>query len=102
MTVEQLGAAHQRRPFKPSRLQTADGREIEVRFPECLSFSRTGRTIAVATPDDTIRAMDVLLVVATDPVNGSGKLTQRKRRLRTPRTGVWADAFMLSENVGGT
>jgi hypothetical protein len=48
MTVEQLREAHQARPFKPFSLQTVDGREVEVRHPECLLFSRNGLTLAVA------------------------------------------------------
>ncbi len=60
MTVEQLREAHQVRPFKPFRLQTADGRETDVTHPECLMFSRSGRTVAVARPEDSIKIIDLL------------------------------------------
>jgi hypothetical protein len=57
----------------------ADGREIEVRHPECLSCSRSGRTIAVATPEDAIKAIDLLLVVAIEHLNGRPRSSRRHR-----------------------
>ncbi len=78
MTVERLREAHLARPFKPFQLQTADGREIEVFHPECLLFSRSGRTIAVATPADSIRVIDLLPVVAFEYTDGARRPHRRK------------------------
>jgi len=68
---------HAARPFKPFEIHLADSRSLTVEHPEMLSQSRTGRTIAVASPDDTIEIIDLLLVVSIKPVvNGS----RRRRR----------------------
>ncbi|HKD37543.1 MAG TPA: hypothetical protein VKB78_12110 [Pirellulales bacterium] len=77
MTVELLREMHAARPFKPFEIHLADSRSLTVEHPEMLSQSRTGRTIAVASPDDTIEIIDLLLVVSIKPVvNGS----RRRRR----------------------
>ncbi len=60
MTVDQLRRAHQTQPFQPFVLRAADGQTYEVRHPELMSFSQSGRTIAVATPDDAHDVLDSL------------------------------------------
>lgn len=70
MTVEQLRKAHQARPFEPFTLRTADGREYPVAHNEFLSFSQSGRTIAVSTPDDSFDVLDLLLVTSIHRGNG--------------------------------
>jgi hypothetical protein len=62
MTIEQLRAMHSARPFKPFEIHLADSRMLAVEHPELLSQSQSGRTIAVACPDDTIEIIDLLLV----------------------------------------
>jgi hypothetical protein len=60
MMVDQLKRTHQSQPFQPFTLRMADGPTYEVRHPEFMSFSQSGRTIAVATPDDAHDVRDVL------------------------------------------
>jgi hypothetical protein len=67
MTIEQLRKLHQARPFEPFDLRLADGRSIPVNHPELLSFSTTGRTIALGVPDGTIEIVDLLLVTSLKP-----------------------------------
>jgi hypothetical protein len=72
MTTEQLRAVHAARPFKPFEIHLADGRTLTVEHPEMLLQSQTGRTIAVARPDDAIEIVDLLLVVSLKTLaNGS-------------------------------
>jgi hypothetical protein len=77
MTVEELRKMHGARPFTPFEIHMADSRRLAVDHPEMLAQSKTGRTIAVACPDDTIEIVDLLLVVSIKPLaNGS----RRRRR----------------------
>ncbi len=77
MTIEELRKMHAARPFKPFEIHLADSRSLAVDHPEMLLQSKSGRTIAVACPDDTIEIVDLLLVVSIKALsNGS----RRRRR----------------------
>ena len=79
MTIEQLREQYQRRPFEAFDIHLADGRTLTVEHPECLSWSKSGRTIAVSRPDDVIETVDLLLVVSIHPQpNGSARRRRRK------------------------
>lgn len=78
MTIEQLREVHGATPFRPFRLQLADGDEVQVLHPECLSYFGKGRTIAVAISDEVVKIIDLLLVAAIEV--GDGK--QRSRRTK--------------------
>ena len=80
MTVEQLREVHRARPFQPFTLQLADGKEVAVRHPEFLSFSQRGRTIAVATSEDVIRLIDIMLVTSIEV--GNGKASRHRRNTK--------------------
>jgi hypothetical protein len=67
MTIEQLRKYYSAKPFKPFDIHTADSRVLTVEHPEQMAFSQSGRTIAVACPDDTIETVDLLLVVSLKP-----------------------------------
>jgi hypothetical protein len=67
MIIEQLRKMHSVRPFQPFDVYLADGRSIGAEHPEMLSQSQSGRTIAVACPDDTIEIIDLLLVTSLKP-----------------------------------
>jgi hypothetical protein len=67
MTIEQLRQLHRAQPFRPFEIHLADGRSLPVEHPEMMSQSQSGRTIAVARPDDTIEIIDMLLVVSLKP-----------------------------------
>lgn len=78
MTIEQLRELHRAQPFRPFDIHLADGRALAVTHPEQLAQSQSGRTIAVARPDDVIETVDLLLVVSLKPrPNGT---TRRRRR----------------------
>ena len=78
MTIEQLRAAYQARPFRPFVMHLADGRSIPVHSPEFVLTTPSGRTIVVAQPDDTLKIIDLLLV--TDLEFKPGRKTPGKRR----------------------
>jgi hypothetical protein len=67
MTIEQLRTVYSARPFQAFDIHLADSRTLTVEHPEQIAISRTGRTIAVARPDDTIETVDLLLVVSLKP-----------------------------------
>jgi hypothetical protein len=74
MTIEQLRQMHSARPFQPFEIHLADSRTLTVEHPEMLLQSRSGRTIAVARPDDTIEIIDLLLVASIE-----GRARRRRR-----------------------
>jgi len=78
MRVEEIRKAHQARPFRPFTLRTSDGREYEVRHPEFLAMSPTGRTLVVADTDGTFDHIDVVHVTSIH--FNSGRSRSRRRR----------------------
>jgi hypothetical protein len=63
MTIDQLRAAHQSRPFRPFTLYMADGRKVVIPHHEFLAHSQSGRTIIVHHLDDqSVSIIDLLLV----------------------------------------
>lgn len=67
MTIEQLRRLYSAKPFQAFDIHLADSRALTVAHPEQLAISHSGRTIAVARPDDTIETVDLLLVVSLKP-----------------------------------
>ncbi|MBI4027225.1 MAG: hypothetical protein HY360_19730 [Verrucomicrobia bacterium] len=62
MTAEELRRIHQSQPFRPFRLRLADGRGFQIPHFEFLSFSPTGRDLAVWHEDGSCSILDVRLV----------------------------------------
>jgi hypothetical protein len=62
MTIEALRRAYQATPFQPFTIYMADGRSYEVPHREFISFSPTGRTVAVHHDDSSVSLLDLLLV----------------------------------------
>jgi hypothetical protein len=78
MTTEQLRQYYNAKPFQAFEIYLADSRVLTVQHPEQLAISSSGRTIAVARPDDTIETVDLLLVVSLKPTrNGPTRGRQR-------------------------
>ncbi|HEV3342616.1 MAG TPA: hypothetical protein VG125_19745, partial [Pirellulales bacterium] len=74
MTIEQIRALYEQRPFQPFEIHLADGRTLTVEHPELMSRSVSGRTIAASRPDDVIETIDLLLVVSINPrPNGASR-----------------------------
>jgi hypothetical protein len=83
MTVDQLRTAFQARPFIPFVMHLADGRNLPVSSPEFILTTPSGRTVAVAQPDDTVHVIDILMV--TDLEFQSAENGRRKRGRRQGR-----------------
>jgi hypothetical protein len=68
VTTEAFRAFQSAAPFQHFAIHLADGRTLEVRHPELLSFSRAGRTAYVVNADRLTEVLDVLLVVSLRPL----------------------------------
>jgi hypothetical protein len=79
MAVDRVRELHRAQPFKPFTVHLADDREIKVKSPEFMSFSPSGRTIAVHEPDDSLRIVDLLLVTEVH-VHANGGSSPRRRK----------------------
>jgi hypothetical protein len=62
MTIEQMRAAYDARPFRPFVIHLADGRTVPVNHREFIMAAPSGRTVVVCQPDDTFRIIDLPLV----------------------------------------
>lgn len=73
MTIQQLRAAHQAKPFRPFNVHMADGRSFPVPHPEFLSMSPTGRTVIIFQENEEFSILDLLLMteIETTPVNAA-------------------------------
>jgi hypothetical protein len=76
MTIEQLRAFYDAKPFRPFVIHLADGRAIPVDHREFIMAAPSGRTLSAYQPDDTLNVIDLLLVTELEVgprTNGSGK-----------------------------
>ena len=76
MTIEQIRAAYEAKPFRPFLIHLADGRTVTVHHREFIMAAPSGRTIIVCQPDDSFNVIDLLLVTDLEfkaLSNGSGK-----------------------------
>jgi len=78
MTIDQIRRFHSAKPFMPFTLHLTDGREFRVKHPEFMMQLPGGRTIHVATGDESFEVIDVLLVTSIE--SGNGKKNGRRRR----------------------
>lgn len=62
MTIEQMRAVYDAKPFIPFNIRLADGRAIRVHHREFVLSAPSGRTMIVYQPDDTWNVIDLLLV----------------------------------------
>jgi hypothetical protein len=62
MTIEQFTAALRAEPFCPFVLHAASGKEYPVNHPELAMRTPGGRTVVVATGDETTAVLDLLLI----------------------------------------
>jgi hypothetical protein len=62
MTVQQLDNLHKAKPFRPFTIHRGDGRSFEVRHPDFLSRSPSGRTVIVYAEDERFSVLDLLLL----------------------------------------
>jgi len=81
MRFQELQDVLRKQPFEPFRIQLSNGQTHEVRHPEFAALTRTSVFVGVPAgrddgPDRLVQ-VDLLHVVAIEPVNG-----QRRRKRR--------------------
>ena len=76
MTIEQFRATLHERPFKPFRIRMADGRTFEVRHPDFVAQSPSGRIVSVFQPNDSCSLLDLLLMNELELLPASGNSVQ--------------------------
>lgn len=85
MTSERLRDMLKVKPFRPFGLRLADGEVVPVRHPEMIATSPSGRTLAVFTPKDQMKVLDLFLVTALETLpekRGNGSTGKPKKRPR--------------------
>jgi len=86
MRFQELQDALRKQPFEPFRIQLSNGQAHDVRHPEFAALSRTSVLIGIPSKRDGVpdrfAQVDLLHVVAIEPVNGQrrGAKGSRKRR----------------------
>ncbi|GMU83474.1 MAG: hypothetical protein AMXMBFR47_33440 [Planctomycetota bacterium] len=81
MTIEKLKRALESRPFRPFRVNLADGRSIPIRSPEFAFVPpKAERTFWIwGNREDDYTIVDLLLVTSLDFGNGAGHGTPRRK-----------------------
>lgn len=82
MTLERIQSLYRAQPFQPFTLHLADGRAVAVKSPEFMSFSPSGRTIAVHEADESLRIVDLLLVTEAHVQANGGSSSGRRSKER--------------------
>jgi hypothetical protein len=80
MTIEQMQKVYESKPFIPFVIHLADGRQLPVNNREFIMAAPSGRTVVVATPDDTFNIVDLLLVTDLELKDRSNGLKPRRRK----------------------
>jgi hypothetical protein len=64
MTIQEIQRLRSAKPFEPFGVLTADGERYEVRHPEYIGQTPSGRLITIGLDDDSTVTLDLLLVTA--------------------------------------
>ena len=80
MTSEKLSEAIRSQPFRRFRVHLGGGRSLEVRHPDFIMLSPSGRTAAVYGPRDELEVIDVFMVQSIEFL--TGKNGTRRPKLR--------------------
>jgi hypothetical protein len=64
MTIREIQRLRSAKPFEPFRVMTADGQGYDVRHPEYIGQTPSGRLITIGLDDDSTVTLDLLLVNA--------------------------------------
>ena len=70
MRIEQIVEMQRARPFRPYRIHMASGRHLDVKHPDFLARSPSGRTAIVYKDDETFEPVDLLLVASLEALDG--------------------------------
>jgi hypothetical protein len=73
MTTEQFRTTIHQQPFRPFTIRMADGRKFDVKHPDFLAQSPSGRTVIVFQPDDRYSILDLLLMSELEVPSGNGR-----------------------------
>jgi Tfp pilus assembly protein PilP len=74
MTIQEIQRLRSAQPFEPFRIVTADGRSYDVRHPEYLGQTPSGRLITIGLDDDSTVTLDLLRVTGVQkPLPKAGK-----------------------------
>jgi hypothetical protein len=66
MDIQGIRDAKNTQPFQPFTLALADGRRIEVRHPDFMALSPTGRHVFVYNSDGSWAVVEPLLIVSIE------------------------------------
>ena len=70
MNVEQLNQMQRAQPFRAYRIHMASGRHLDVKHPDFLARSPSGRAAIVYKDDETFEVVDLLLVSSLEVRDG--------------------------------
>ncbi len=62
MTIREIQRLRSAKPFEPFRVLTVDGQRYDVRHPEYIGQTPSGRLITIGLDDDSTVTLDLLLV----------------------------------------
>jgi hypothetical protein len=78
MTIQEIQRLRSAKPFEPFGVLTADGARYEVRHPEYIGQTPSGRLITIGLDDDSTVTLNLLLVTAIQkPLPKSKRKSQR-------------------------
>jgi hypothetical protein len=72
MTTDQFQAALHQVPFAPFTIRMADGRAFEVRHPDFVARSPSGRTVVVFNTNETHSILDLHLMSELEVHSANG------------------------------
>jgi hypothetical protein len=76
MTIEHFRAALHEQPYRPFILRMADGRAFEVRHPDFVAHSPSGRTAVVFHANESHSVLDLLLMTEIEVSATNGQPVQ--------------------------
>ena len=77
MRVEELVQMQRTQSFRPYRIHMADGRHLDVKHPDFVARSPTGRTAIVYKADETFEVIDLLFVSRLEVLDGAERLQKQ-------------------------
>jgi hypothetical protein len=79
MTSTQLLRFQRARPFKPFRINLADGRSLRISHPEMMLHVRNSRVAAIWLPrEDAVEIVDLPLMTGLEPAQRGGNGRRRR------------------------
>ena len=80
MTIQEIQRLREAEPFEPFRVLVADERSYDVRHPELIARTGSGRLISIGQQDHFV-TLDLLLVTGVErPIPRRNGSARRRRR----------------------